>query len=406
MLKRSQTKASVRATRARSAATAVVLVAALGLAGCAQVPDWANPVQWYDSAFGDNVPPPPAGAGAVPGAEEPFPNLSSVPERPQPPSTPEQRQAVAEGLVSDQQQARYTDEVLRAGPSPPPPAPISTAPRAPPPMPALPQPTIVAAPAPPPASTPPAPYPSLYPTAPQAVPPPPTPMFTVPAAPQPVPVPPLVQRPRAAPTPAAPLPPGVHPATAADQQILLQTFAANLAASAATVVTIPTHGDFDATRSRPLPPPTAPGAVRGDYSEPSAISTILTRFPPSTLRRAGGVGTAGASVKFADGSATLSATARKTVKRLAEQHRARGGVIRIVGHSSERTKDMPLVKHKLVNFRLSADRAQAVANELMRRGVQPEAIILEARAANEPIYHEWMPKGEAENRRVNIYLEP
>ena len=127
--------------------------------------------------------------------------------------------------------------------------------------------------------------------------------------------------------------------------------------------------------------------------------------PPPLARGVAVAGTAVGSVKFGNGSTALSAASRRTIKRLAERHKERGGVIRIVGHASERTKDLPMATHNLVNFRLSADRAQAVASELMRRGVPARAIIVEARSANDPIYYEWMPKGEAENRRVDIFFE-
>jgi flagellar motor protein MotB len=77
----------------------------------------------------------------------------------------------------------------------------------------------------------------------------------------------------------------------------------------------------------------------------------------------------------------------------------------VIGHASERTKDLPIATHKLVNFKISGDGAQAVAKQLMRHGVQASAIVIEARGANDPLYFEWMPKGEAENRRADIYLQ-
>ena len=40
---------------AQRARTATALVALLALVGCSQVPDWANPVEWYDSVAGDDV---------------------------------------------------------------------------------------------------------------------------------------------------------------------------------------------------------------------------------------------------------------------------------------------------------------------------------------------------------------
>ncbi len=43
----------------RRPARALALVLTMSLGACAWVPDWANPVEWYDTVLGDNVPPPP-----------------------------------------------------------------------------------------------------------------------------------------------------------------------------------------------------------------------------------------------------------------------------------------------------------------------------------------------------------
>ena len=107
---------------------------------------------------------------------------------------------------------------------------------------------------------------------------------------------------------------------------------------------------------------------------------------------------------FRNGSAQLSKSARSVIKGVASAHKARGGRVRVVGHASQRTKDLSIQNHKVVNFRLSVDRAQAVAGELMRQGVAPNSIVLEARGGEDPVYYEWMPAGEAENRRADIYI--
>ena len=49
--------------------------------------------------------------------------------------------------------------------------------------------------------------------------------------------------------------------------------------------------------------------------------------------------------------------------------------------------------------------AEALLNELRRRGVDDSQIIYVARADAEPIFYESMPAGEAGNRRVEVYLE-
>lgn len=110
-------------------------------------------------------------------------------------------------------------------------------------------------------------------------------------------------------------------------------------------------------------------------------------------------------VRFANSSAQLDGQGRKRVEQAARLLRERGGMVRVVGHASQRTADMPYARHKIVNFNVSLDRANAVARELTRRGVPRENIIVEARGDEDPLFHEFMPNGEAYNRRVEIYLQ-
>lgn len=100
-------------------ATLLALSAVIG--SCTWMPDAVNPVEWYKGAkglFGDDKQAPPAESAAqpMPGADKPFPRLSTVPERP----TDEQRQReaaernrVASTLAADRSDARYTDDVIR-----------------------------------------------------------------------------------------------------------------------------------------------------------------------------------------------------------------------------------------------------------------------------------------------------
>jgi outer membrane protein OmpA-like peptidoglycan-associated protein len=66
---------------------------------------------------------------------------------------------------------------------------------------------------------------------------------------------------------------------------------------------------------------------------------------------------------------------------------------------------MDRVSHELANFRISDERARAVAEELVRLGVDPTAIIVEAVSDQQPAFVEAMPAGEAGNRRAEILLE-
>ncbi len=50
-------------------------------------------------------------------------------------------------------------------------------------------------------------------------------------------------------------------------------------------------------------------------------------------------------------------------------------------------------------------RINAVAAALVSLGVARDMVTSEARADSQPIFHEFMPNGEAGNRRAEIFLE-
>lgn len=417
---------------------------ALLLAGCSWVPDWANPVNAYDAVFGDNWVPdwanPVNAYGAVfgddPSPPEPateqdkklafkrsgstFPNVGSVPYQAPKTSSAAERRRVVQGLVADKQNARYTDgsqQVASAPPPPPPPpprapsssvsSPVTTA--------GMPQavsqarpaaPRLIAVPsivqggpqpiAPPQAG---APYPQIVvPATAAMVPQPaaPTALPQVAGSTTPVSVPQLqstlVQTQVAAASVATPLP---------GQFITVeQVFAARIAESGATVTSAPAHLSFQ----MPVQPV---NSLRLLAQSTEAGANRASTQPHLTVSMPAGL-TAGEPiiVHFAHGSARINARERAKVGDIAQRYKANGsGMIRVVGHSSSRTKNLPVGKHKLVNFWISIDRAQAVANELMRQGVSASAIVIEARSDINPLVFESMPAGEAQNRRTEVYLE-
>lgn len=112
-----------------------------------------------------------------------------------------------------------------------------------------------------------------------------------------------------------------------------------------------------------------------------------------------------ASIPFSTGSTALNSADRATLKQVVKLHQKFGGNVRVIGHSSQRTRDMDSNSHRLVNFQISLDRATAVSMELTRLGVPAAAVRVDARSDNEPLSYEYMPAGEAENRRADIYIE-
>jgi outer membrane protein OmpA-like peptidoglycan-associated protein len=179
--------------------------------------------------------------------------------------------------------------------------------------------------------------------------------------------------------------------------------------SARTVTTAPANAAFQGSSGMPIAQDTTavPAIVRDTYNEALAA----TRRTTSTGLSAAGAAPAFAAssvhavVKFANGSSVVQRRYNQTLKQIADQHKAQGGIIRVVGHASSRTQNLPVARHNIVNFRISVDRAQSVAKALMRLGVSHNAILIIAKSDAEPAFLEAMPKGEAENRRTEIFLD-
>lgn len=412
--KRKSTEGYIR--RSRSRAVLGVALCAGVLAGCSSVPDAVNPVEWYRGA-----------RDWVTGAEEPaesktapkpstadgkdFPQLSTVPPRPQPPTAAERKQ-LANSLAADRADARYSDEMIRRQTdstgkmteSPPPPPTRSASKVASAPATA---PTPV--PAPPPASTPP-PAPAPYAAAPPAVPPMPAagtaasappPMAPMPAAP-PAPgrmsaaVPPM---PAAPPAMAPPGPPPIAPPPMAPP-----TAASAMGPGGAVFGPVPPDIDLARNGGMRQAMPRPAGGQRSMAARPfspgmaSRAGAVPQPYAPTKERKLG-------TVRFGVGSAKLSGTARAAIGRMAKTIKRSHLRVRVVGHASSWTRNMSEMRHYMANFQVSLDRANAVARELRRRGVAAAAITVEAVSDTDPAFFEVMPAGEAGNRRVEILIE-
>lgn len=188
-----------------------------------------------------------------------------------------------------------------------------------------------------------------------------------------------------------------------DQQTLEQVFASQIAAQnnglGSQRAVLPT------TMASSTPGtafPARPGnAVNGHYPNAGGAARLSGVNGDDGLRLPG----APMVVRFANGATALDGKAQRQVAKVATMLRERGGSVRVVGHASQRTADMPYAKHKIVNFNVSLDRANAVAQALARRGVPRDSIIVEARGDEDPLFYEFMPNGEAYNRRVEIFLQ-
>ncbi len=112
-----------------------------------------------------------------------------------------------------------------------------------------------------------------------------------------------------------------------------------------------------------------------------------------------------ATINFYSGSSNVDVTGLRKIKKIAKIAKERNARIKIVGHASKRTRDMPLAKHKIVNFKISDKRAQSVADIFIKKYSFPsDALITEAVSDTKPLFKENMPAGTRANQRTEIFL--
>lgn len=364
------------------------VVVCVMLAGCSQVPDAINPVEWYGSAVGSdeeqtapptnelqadrNTPPPGSGEG--------FPKLSRV----------DQQQAAREGgLSADTQGRQYADSVSRQGSSgaqnslyaddQPPAAPQVEAQQiAPAPQPAAPVTTAQTSPQP---STN-----NRVTLTPHSRPQPPagTETASVPANSEYSVDPAMGQR-------LAQQLAEIR-ARAADQGSLLPSDLSTGGQGAPTIVI--SSGGIETNQ------PSGNGVASVTTYNTLPMGEVVNRgaLPlPSNSTRV-------ATIQFGNGSDSLDANDRKILSDVARLQKQSNGTIRVVGHASQRTQNMEPTQHAMTNLRVSERRANRVAQLLTQLGVSSNQVLVAAVGDNEPVFLEVMPSGEAGNRRAEIYL--
>ncbi len=397
----------------------VVVVLAASLAGCQTMAD-LDPTGLLsdDQALGDTA--------------STTPDLAGIPSAPPAPDTDRN---VVNSLNAAGVQAQYSADALRAGTEPAAPPPPGSSPVSPfvaqalaaPPTAsdAPPSAAPVAASDLPPTAGPSAPIAVAGNAAPSAAPVPSVappiavsgnaavaPVQTASAAP--------VARPVAPPPGAEPAVPAVPPAGAIRSTIMptpvmsdaalgfKQSAAPALDASVSNFVSAPILSRYRQTAALAGSSSSAVAAVPGgaqgsvlanrDAAATSAVAAIAARnggVPPTSVVYFPGDGTA------------LSAAARAQIRSAAAAFKASGGTatIRVVGHASSRTPNMPVERHLEVIFTKSQARANAVARELMNQGVPADHLRIDAVGDSQPIYYESMPRGEEGNRRAEIYVQ-
>jgi outer membrane protein OmpA-like peptidoglycan-associated protein len=338
---------------------------ALTLTACS-VPDYVNPVNWFDSKEKKQEI---AAAKPAPGKDQPYPKLSSVPDRPDPITIARIRKELTEGLIADSKNARYTDEIIRREPPAPPPRPVQVA-KAP--APAVAKLSTVKPPPPPKLAD--APAPSVTTAAAQDV-------SETSAA--------------TAPTAAAPakLKVAAAPASAEapeTQQGSAQTAPAKLATSTPRQAKPTTSTAALARPAPPPPPPQLPQLAATAAAQPTGRPAQSAQI---------------ATIFFGSATAVLTKDDVAVLREVAALQRETGGTVRVVGHSSRGAPALDRVKQGLLNFKLSLDRANAVAEALTRFGVARDRLDVIARGDGELLYAESSAAGAAGNRRAEIFLE-
>ncbi|MEH6525190.1 MAG: OmpA family protein, partial [Sneathiella sp.] len=107
---------------------------------------------------------------------------------------------------------------------------------------------------------------------------------------------------------------------------------------------------------------------------------------------------------FQQGSNRIGRNDKQKLKKIADTQQRSGGVLKVVGHASSRTRELPLDEHMIVNLNASQRRATAVAQTFLDLGIAGDDLIIESVSDAAPLSLEAMPSEEAKNRRVEIFL--
>ncbi|WP_022726940.1 OmpA family protein [Fodinicurvata sediminis] len=109
-------------------------------------------------------------------------------------------------------------------------------------------------------------------------------------------------------------------------------------------------------------------------------------------------------IYFRHGSNALDSRDRGIISEIARVAERRGASVQVVGHASAHTPTMDQERFERVNQAMSRQRAEAVVDALRQAGLEQGRIRMEALGVSGRVYAEFMPTGEAGNRRVEIFL--
>jgi outer membrane protein OmpA-like peptidoglycan-associated protein len=346
----------------------VILTGILGLAACNPVETWRD---WTGASKNDPDPETtPNTQNLAAGEAGDYPNLATVPPPPVRALTAAERDKLAQSLIADRTNAKYSAEKLAAGfgampgaapPPPPPPVPVpgdeaQTKPDggAKPPAPAA-QPATAAAsveaPAPPPAAS----DKSSEKTAAAG-----QGLRKSGEPPEPPPMESSLEMPQARSTP--------HP-----EQVQTATPPPYPTPAPVAANTPPPTPRIESP-PRSVPLPAAIGSTAYQAPPPPPVLAPLAPTKGSPKPPPPPAGAPVAEIKFAADSTSLSQDDHQAIEKVAMLYQQNPGKVRIVGYAGAGSG----AAEQLNSFRAALDRAQAVAAALKDAGIPPDKIAVEA----------------------------
>lgn len=113
-------------------------------------------------------------------------------------------------------------------------------------------------------------------------------------------------------------------------------------------------------------------------------------------------------IYFAHGSARIGQEGRQTIRAVAQQQLRLNpaALIEVEGHASTRAEARDPVERRILNLKMSMDRAFSVSSDLIRNGIPASAIKVTAYGDTRPAAPAAGKDGEAASRRVVILTAP
>jgi outer membrane protein OmpA-like peptidoglycan-associated protein len=111
------------------------------------------------------------------------------------------------------------------------------------------------------------------------------------------------------------------------------------------------------------------------------------------------------AIVFAENSSAVPSGGAAVLQQVAAAYKASGGTLRVVGHTNARQLDADPEKDRIAKFDLSLARANAVAAELVKLGVERDTIVTAGVGDSAPAAPPDDAARAAENARVDVFLD-